>query len=50
MIDSRPEAELGRVSISSSASHLIENSTCAVLVLPRGARLQFGRSTAGSAA
>ncbi len=50
VIDSRPDVEPGRVSISSSASHLIENSTCAVLVLPRGSRLQFGRNAAGAAA
>ena len=36
MIDSRPEAEQGRVSLSSSAAHLIEIATCPVLVLPRG--------------
>jgi len=49
VIDSRPEVEPGRVSISSSAAHLIEIATCPVLVLPRGARLPFG-ATAGSAA
>ncbi len=49
VIDSRPEVEAGRVSISSSAAHLIEIATCPVLVLPRGARLPFG-ATAGSAA
>ena len=47
VIDSRPEAENGRISISSSASHLIEIATSPVLVVPRGARLQFGRSTSG---
>jgi len=50
VIDSRPEVEVGRVGISSSASHLIEIATCPVLVLPRGVRLQFGRSTAATAA
>jgi nucleotide-binding universal stress UspA family protein len=50
VIDSRPEVEVGRVGISSSASHLIEIATCPVLVLPRGGRLQFGRSTVASAA
>jgi nucleotide-binding universal stress UspA family protein len=50
VIDSRPEVEVGRVGISSSASHLIEIATCPVLVLPRGVRLQFGRSTAAAAA
>jgi nucleotide-binding universal stress UspA family protein len=43
VIDSRPEAEVGRVSISSSAQHLIEISRSAVLVLPRGAQPAFGR-------
>jgi hypothetical protein len=46
IIDSRPEAELGRISVSSSAKHLIEIATSAVLVLPRGAALQFGRPVA----
>jgi nucleotide-binding universal stress UspA family protein len=50
VIDSRPEVEVGRVGLSSSASHLIEIATCPVLVLPRGARLQFGRSTVATAA
>jgi len=50
VIDSRPEVEIGRVGISSSASHLIEIATCPVLVLPRGLRLQFGRSPAAAAA
>jgi hypothetical protein len=44
VIDSRPEAEAGRVSISSSAQHLIEISRSAVLVLPRGGKPQFGRT------
>lgn len=42
VIDSRPEAEDGRIAITSSASHLIETARCAVLVLPRGARLASG--------
>jgi nucleotide-binding universal stress UspA family protein len=42
VIDSRAEGEQGRVSLSSSAEHLIEVSSCAVLVLPRGVRLEFG--------
>jgi nucleotide-binding universal stress UspA family protein len=50
VIDSRPEAELGRVSISSSASHLIEIATCSVLVVPRGVTLAFARTTAGAVA
>ncbi len=36
VVDSRPEAEQGRISISSSASHLIEIAMCSVLVVPRG--------------
>jgi len=50
VIDSRPEVEPGRVSISSSASHLIETATCAVLVLPRGTRLGFAGAVAGATA
>jgi nucleotide-binding universal stress UspA family protein len=46
VIDSRPEAEIGRVAISSSATHLVEVATCPVLVLPRGVALTFGRQTA----
>ncbi|HEX7609798.1 MAG TPA: universal stress protein [Solirubrobacteraceae bacterium] len=50
VIDSRPEAEAGRVGITASASHLIEIATCPVLVLPRGVALTFGaRSAAGVA-
>jgi len=46
VIDSRPEAEPGRISLSSSAAHLIEIATCAVLVVPRGVVLQFDRAAA----
>jgi nucleotide-binding universal stress UspA family protein len=46
IIDSRPEAEPGRISLSSSAAHLIEIATCPVLVVPRGKALQFGRTPA----
>jgi nucleotide-binding universal stress UspA family protein len=46
VIDSRPEAQPGRVSLSSSATHLIEIATSAVLVLPRGVSLQFGAPVA----
>jgi len=49
VIDSRPEAESGRVAISASAAHLVEISTCAVLVLPRGVALSFGRTAAAAA-
>jgi nucleotide-binding universal stress UspA family protein len=50
VIDSRPEAEQGRVSISSSASHLIEIATCSVLVVPRGVTMSFAKTTAGAVA
>jgi nucleotide-binding universal stress UspA family protein len=46
VIDSRPDAEQGRISISSAATHLIETATCPVLVLPRGVALQIGRAEA----
>lgn len=42
VFDSRAEAQQGQVSLSASAQHLIEISTSAVLVLPRGARPAFG--------
>src|SRR4051794_12026772 len=42
VLDSRADATEGRVSLSASAEHLIEIARSAVLVLPRGARLQFG--------
>jgi len=50
VVDSRTDAEQGRVSISSSASHLIEIATCAVLVVPRGVTLSFAGSTVGAIA
>jgi nucleotide-binding universal stress UspA family protein len=43
VLDSRPEAEQGRVGISASAAHLVEIATSPVLVLPRGVALSFGR-------
>jgi nucleotide-binding universal stress UspA family protein len=46
VIDSRKEAAQGRVSLSSSAAHLIEIATCPVLVTPRGVALSFGRPVA----
>jgi nucleotide-binding universal stress UspA family protein len=45
VVDSRAEAQDGRVSISSSAAHLIEVARCPVLVLPRGVKLSFQGST-----
>jgi hypothetical protein len=50
IIDSRPEAEQGRVSLSTSAGRLIEIATSPVLVLPRGGALEFGGTPAGVAA
>ncbi len=49
VVDSRPEAEQGRVSISASAAHLVEIATCSVLVLPRGVAIPFGQRTAVTA-
>ena len=50
VIDSRPEAEQGRVSLSASAAHLIEIATCPLLVLPRGVTLQFARTVVAAMA
>lgn len=44
VIDSRADSEQGRISISSSAGHLVEIARSAVLVLPRGHKPAFGRS------
>jgi nucleotide-binding universal stress UspA family protein len=41
VFDSRAEAEHGRVSLSSAASHLIEVARCPVLVVPRGVIVPF---------
>ncbi len=49
VIDSRADAQPGRVSISSSAEHLIEIATSPVLVLPAGVALQFGATSAVAA-
>jgi nucleotide-binding universal stress UspA family protein len=49
VIDSRAEAEAGRISLSSSAAHLIETAACPVLVLPRGVKLALGRTAVASA-
>jgi nucleotide-binding universal stress UspA family protein len=46
VIDSRKEGAQGRVSISASASHLIEIATCPVLVTARGVALSFGKPVA----
>jgi nucleotide-binding universal stress UspA family protein len=50
VVDSRPEAEPGRISLSSSATHLIEIARSSVLVVPRGVTLAFGRTPAAAAA
>jgi hypothetical protein len=42
VLDSRADAQEGRVSLSASAEHLVEIASSAVLVLPRGARPAFG--------
>lgn len=39
VLDSRPDAPRGQVSLSSSAEHLIEIATCPVLALPAGVEL-----------
>ena len=49
VVDSRPEAEQGRVAISASAAHLVEIATCSVLVLPRGVAVPFGQRAAVNA-
>lgn len=50
VIDSRADAPQGQVSLSSSASHLIETATSAVLVVPRGVTLAFSAERAPAAA
>jgi nucleotide-binding universal stress UspA family protein len=50
VIDSRADAQAGRVSLTSSASHLVETATCPVLVLPRGKGLSFSGAAAATAA
>ena len=50
VIDSRADAPQGRVSLSSSASHLIETATCPVLVVPRGVTVSFGSGVHAPAA
>jgi nucleotide-binding universal stress UspA family protein len=49
IVDSRPDVEPGRVSISSSATRLIETATSPVLVLARGGKLAFGRQAVTAA-
>lgn len=46
VVGSRPEAEVGHVSISAATEHLIEVASCPVLVVPRGKTLAFDTSAA----
>jgi nucleotide-binding universal stress UspA family protein len=50
VLDSRADTGPGRVSVSSSASHLIETATCPVLVLARGQKLAFAGAGAAAVA
>jgi hypothetical protein len=50
ILDSRPEADQGRVALSTSAARLIEIATSPVLVLPRGEALEFGGTPVATAA
>jgi nucleotide-binding universal stress UspA family protein len=50
IIDSRPEAAPGTVSLSASARHLVEIATCSVLVVPREITLSFGERAAAVSA
>ncbi len=50
VIDSRADAPQGQVSLSSSASHLIETATSPVLVVPRGVTLAFSTAHTPAAA
>jgi nucleotide-binding universal stress UspA family protein len=49
VVGSRPEGELGRVSLSAASENLIENATCPVLALPRGKTLSFDGAVIGAA-
>jgi nucleotide-binding universal stress UspA family protein len=46
VLDSRTEAEPGKVAISASAGYLIDVARCPVLVLPRSRSIEFGSSPA----
>ena len=50
VLDSRPTVGEGRVSLSSSATHLIEIANCAVLAVPRGRTLAFDGAPVGATA
>jgi nucleotide-binding universal stress UspA family protein len=49
VVGSRPEAELGRVSLSAASENLIEVAACPVLVVPRGTTLSFDGVTVAAA-
>jgi nucleotide-binding universal stress UspA family protein len=46
VVDSRRDVPAGRISLSSSAAHLIEIATSSVLVVPRGVTLPFAPQAA----
>jgi nucleotide-binding universal stress UspA family protein len=46
VIDSRADASPGEIRLTSSAEHLIEGARSAVLVVPRGMTVEFGRAPA----
>jgi hypothetical protein len=49
VVGSRPEAELGRVSLSAASENLIEVATSPVLVVPRGKSLAFDGTSVAAA-
>jgi nucleotide-binding universal stress UspA family protein len=49
VVGSRPEAEVGRVSLSAASENLIEVAACPVLVVPRGKALAFDGATVAAA-
>ncbi|HEY2768249.1 MAG TPA: universal stress protein [Solirubrobacteraceae bacterium] len=49
VVGSRPEAGHGQVALSAAAQNLIEDDAGAVLVVPRGVALAFGRAVSLSA-
>jgi nucleotide-binding universal stress UspA family protein len=49
VVGSRPEAELGHVSLSAASENVVEVATCPVLVVPRGKSLTFDGFTVAAA-
>lgn len=49
VVGSRPDAEVGRVSLSAASENLIELATCPVLVVPHGKALSFDGSLIATA-